>query len=274
MLKNNKLIQLMRTWPEGAVLTSEWLIHKKGYSKGLLQQYHRSGWIELLGKGAYRRAQVNMQGAALPLTWAGGVYALQALSLNWNKEIPPVHVAARAALELSGFAHFLKLSGKETLWLFAEPGYRVPTWFRNYKWNAKTEIYSPKLFSKALPETFSKKDWGAFATLHSCPERAMMELLELCPKYESLDHAKLVMESLATLRPKVVTELLQNCTSVKVKRLFLALADVCNHAWLAEINTSKLELGSGKRVLEPDRSFHVKYQISVPREEACRLILT
>jgi len=257
----------MRMWPEGAVLTSEWLIHDMGYSKGLLQQYHRSGWIELIGKGAYRRTQTDDKGHTLPLSWPGGVYALQALSSGRNKDTPPAHVAARTALELGGFSHFLKLSGKETVWLFAEPGYRVPTWFRKYDWDAKIQIYSPKLFSKSLPQTFSQKDRGAFVTLISCPERAVMELLELCPKYESLDHAKLVMESLATLRPKVVADLLQSCTSVKVKRLLLALADLCNHAWLAEIDTAKLDLGAGKRILEPDRAFHVKYQISVPRME-------
>lgn len=271
MLKDTKLIQLIRTWPQGAVLTSEWLIHEKGYSKGLLQQYHRSGWIELIGKGAYRRAQVDKKGLPLqnltPLSWTGGIYALQALPLNWKKNIPPAHVAARTALEQSGFAHFLKLSGKETVWVFSEPGYRVPTWFRKYNWDVKMNIYSPKLFSKTLPETLSKKNLGSFSTLISCPERAMMELLELCPKHESLDHAKLVMESLTTLRPKMVTELLQNCTSVKVKRLFLALADICKHPWLADINTKKINLGSGKRILESDRAFHVKYQISIPRQD-------
>jgi hypothetical protein len=264
----------MQAWPQGAVLTSEWLIHEMGYSKGLLQQYRRSGWIELIGKGAYRRSQLNEKGLPLqnltPLSWPGGVYALQALTLEPKQSVPPAHVAARTALELGGYAHFLKLSGKETVWLFARPGYRVPTWFRKYKWDAKVRIYSPKLFSKPLPETLSQKNWGAFVTLIACPERAMMELLELCPKYESLDHAKLVMESLATLRPKVVADLLHACTSVKVKRLFLALADLCGHAWLADIETKKLNLGAGKRILEPDRAYHAKYQISVPRVEGGR----
>ena len=76
----------MRSWPQGAVLTSEWLIHDMGYSKGLLQQYHRSGWIELIGKGAYWRAQIDEKGLRFqnltPLRWPGGVYALQALSLG------------------------------------------------------------------------------------------------------------------------------------------------------------------------------------------------
>src|ERR1700733_6307423 len=105
MPKEDKLINLMRSWPEGAIFTSEWLIHEKGYSKGLLQQYHRSGWIELIGKGAYRRAQLDQSGLPLrnptPLKWQGGVWALQALPLDHKKNAPPpVLVAARTALEL------------------------------------------------------------------------------------------------------------------------------------------------------------------------------
>lgn len=95
-----------------------------------------------------------------------------------------------------------------------------------------------------------------------------MELLELCPQEESLEHAKLVMESLATLRPKIVSELLGQCTSIKVKRLFLALADLCNHEWLKEIDAEKIDLGSGSRILAPGQGFHPKYQISVPRGES------
>jgi hypothetical protein len=245
------------------------LIHEKCYSKGLLQQYRRSGWIKLIGKGAYCRVQIDKNGLPLqnltPLSWPGGLYALQALSLDQNKTMPPIHVAGRTALETSGFAHFLGLSKKSTVCLFAEPRYRVPTWFKNYRWDAEIKIFSIRLFAKSLPNTLFKKDQGSFVTLISCPERAMMELLELCPKHVSLDHAKLVMEGLATLRPKIVNELLQSCTSVKVKRLFLALADLCNHAWLSAIDTKKINLGSGKRILEPNRALHTKYQISIPR---------
>jgi hypothetical protein len=181
--------------------------------------------------------------------------------------MPPVLVAARTALELSGYAHFLNLSGKETVWLFVEPGYRVPTWFKNYKWEAKIKLHAPKLFSKPLPDTVTDKNWGPFNTKISCPERAIMEFLELCPQEESLEHAKLVMEGLATLRPKVAFELLEHCTSIKVKRLFLALADVCNHEWLKELNVKKIDLGSGKRILEADKGYHPEYQISIPRPE-------
>jgi len=245
-----------------------------GYSKGLLQQYNRSGWIRLIGKGAYARAETDSTGIPLKnhkdLGWQGGLYALQALNLNRAEKTAGIHVAARTALELEGYAHYLSQSEKQTVWLFSEPGYRVPTWFRKHDWGATVKLYSPKLFSKPHPDSYSKKDWGSFVSIISSPERAIMELLELCPKYESLDHAKLVMENLAGLRSKLVSQLLQNCTSIKVKRLFLALSDMCGHAWLQDADLKNVELGSGKRILESGRALHPKYQVSVPKEEESR----
>ncbi len=38
------------------------------------------------------------------------------------------------------------------------------------------------------------------------------------------------MEGLTTLRPRLIQSLLEQCRSVKVKRLFTVLAEACNHA--------------------------------------------
>jgi len=255
----------MRTWPAGTVLTSEWLIHKEGYSKGLLQQYRRSGWIELVGKGAYRRVEMNEKGQLVPLHWTGGVYALQSLSLNWRGFKPPALVAARTALVLGGYGHYVSMNDNEAVWIFSEHGYRVPTWFRKFTWGPEVKIHGPNLFVKEHPNTISIQNRGSFNIQYSCPERAMMELLELCPQKESLEHAKLLMEGLTTLRPRLVSELLEDCSSIKVKRLFLALADLCNHSWLKDIKIHKIDCGSGKRILEAGQGFHPKYAISVPR---------
>jgi hypothetical protein len=40
------------------------------------------------------------------------------------------------------------------------------------------------------------------------------------------------MEGLNTLRPDLVQELLEKCSSVKVKRLFMHLAEQFQHPWL------------------------------------------
>ncbi|MEX1237004.1 MAG: type IV toxin-antitoxin system AbiEi family antitoxin domain-containing protein, partial [Pseudomonadales bacterium] len=66
--------------------------------------------------------------------------------------------------------------------------------------------------------------------------------------------------------PATVQELLAACTSVKVKRLFLYLADKAGHQWLSFLDTKKLDLGSGKRVIVPNGQYVSKYRITVPRE--------
>ena len=86
MLKDKKLNQLIQSWPKDAVLTSEWIIHKMGYTKSHLQKYSRSGWIKLIGKGAYVCTGIDNQGIPLKkkqkIEWQSGVYAMQALHLN------------------------------------------------------------------------------------------------------------------------------------------------------------------------------------------------
>ncbi|MGY0553876.1 type IV toxin-antitoxin system AbiEi family antitoxin domain-containing protein [Vreelandella sp. 2A-K22] len=64
---------------------------------------------------------------------------------------------------------------------------------------------------------------------------------------------------------KRVTGLLRHCNSIKAKRLFLALADRYQHAWLRRLSLGEVELGSGKRVLVPGGRLHSIYQITLPR---------
>ena len=93
-----------------------------------------------------------------------------------------------------------------------------------------------------------------------------MECLYLAPKKQSLLEAYELMEGLNNLRPKLVQELLESCTSVKVKRLFLYLADKAKHDWLNYINLDTVDLGTGKRSVVSHGSYVDKYQITVPKE--------
>jgi len=56
-----------------------------------------------------------------------------------------------------------------------------------------------------------------------------MEMLHLVPGTVGFDEALLIMENLATLRLETVQRLLQACRSIKVKRLFLAMAERQGH---------------------------------------------
>ena len=78
------------------------------------------------------------------------------------------------------------------------------------------------------------------------------------------EHANLVFEGLGTLRADVVQSLLEQCASVKIKRLFLHFAEKHNHAWFKVLNLSKVSLGSGKRALIAGGRLDPKYLITVP----------
>lgn len=95
----------------------------------------------------------------------------------------------------------------------------------------------------------------------------MMEFLYLVPKIHSTDHARKIMESLTTLRPHVMQELLESCNSVKIKRLFLALAEEADHRWFVQIDKEKLDLGSGKRTIDPGGTYNSNYQITITARE-------
>ena len=62
------------------------------------------------------------------------------------------------------------------------------------------------------------------------------------------------MEGLNNLRPKQVLQLLEACTSVKVKRLFLYMAEKTEHSWFNFLAVDKIDLGNGKRQLAKNGS--------------------
>ncbi len=75
------------------------------------------------------------------------------------------------------------------------------------------------------------------------------------------------MESLVTLRPKVVQNLLEVCRFVKVKRLFMYMAEKHRHPWVEKLDLSRINFGKGKRRIVSGGELNPKYGITVPREQ-------
>ena len=63
---------------------------------------------------------------------------------------------------------------------------------------------------------------------------------------------------------RLVQALLERCNSVKVKRLFMVLAESFQHAWVKKLDLSKVDFGKGKRILVRGGRFDSKYNITVP----------
>jgi transcriptional regulator with AbiEi antitoxin domain of type IV toxin-antitoxin system len=246
---SRKINQLLNNWPRGTVYASSWL-RQKGIGSDLVQNYKRRNWVYALGDNAVARVGDKV-------TWEGGVYALQKqLGLK-------VHVGGKTALEMSGYAHFLPL-GKPPVYLFGEPGTRLPQWFRKYDWGHPVHLVATALFPEKDQPGLTEKSQGEFSLTVASPERAIMEALSLVPQNQSFEESGLLMEGMTTFRPKLVQTLLMSCRSIKVKRLFMYLAEKLNHSWVKRLDLSKVDFGKGKRMIESGGSFDPKYQISVP----------
>lgn len=248
-MKINKLLQ---AWPKGTVVVHAWL-KGKGVSRKLAEQYRHRSWIDAIGRGAFVRRGDNVE-------WPGAVYAIQTALGK------PVHPGGRTALELQGLAHFLGLSARAPVYLYGSPGLRLPAWFRAHDWQHPIRYSATSLFSKDLDLTL--RSFGDFAVEISSPERAVLEYLDGYPEEGSFEEARELVDGLTTLRPEVLQSMLEACTSVKVKRMFLYLADKAKHPWRSELKDQRLDLGSGKRSLVPKGKFDARYQITVPADSA------
>jgi len=140
----------------------------------------------------------------------------------------------------------------------------LPAWFKEDHFSVKFVLTRTNLFPADCREGFTDFSERDFSVRIAAPERAVMEMLHLVPKEIGFDEAQLIMENMVTLCPDVVQELLIECRSVKVKRLFLYMAERQEHTWLSKLDLAKVDLGKGKRMIIPHGRFDAKYQITVP----------
>ena len=94
------------------------------------------------------------------------------------------------------------------------------------------------------------------------PEQAAFKIMYFV-KRQSHEEASQVMESLTSLRPQIAQQLLEYCTSVKIKRLFMNAAERSNHAWLKPFDAYKVDLGSRRRTMHAEGSLDSKHDLVV-----------
>lgn len=250
--KDEKLNSLLERLPEGVAAPSHWLADQ-GYSRQLVRKYVQGNWLQALGRAVYARPQ----GA---VTWEGVVLGMQRLAgLQF-------HVGGVSALNRQGFAHYLPLGGERSIHLWGRD--KVPAWVRAVSLPESLCFHTARLFaddaaSVGLNEVSSSvRDW----TLRvSGPERAVMEVLSVVDATDaSFTHAAELFAGLTSLRPGVINTLLAACASIKVKRLFLFLADRHDYPWFNKVAWRQLDLGSGKRVITKGGILDKQFMITVP----------
>jgi hypothetical protein len=273
--KSTKLNLLQDLLGEGLLVSTGWL-QARGYSRSLLAKYIESGWLVSPARGVYRRP-------GPPLKWQHVVASLQILAGSY------LHVGGRTALVQRGLGHYVRMSGPETIFLYGPEV--LPAWVnklglrerfalrndamfgpmraRRNERGALIDFHGEPLQLRQLADLgLQEMTWGAWdwRLLYSTDERAMFEVLQDVPTRESVYEADVLMQGLVNLRPARVMSLLTACESVKVKRLFLALAERHQHQWLTHLDLAKVDLGQGKRMLEPGGKLHPKYLITLPAD--------
>jgi len=163
---------------------------------------------------------------------------------------------------LQGRAHFLQL-GQVKVTLFGDWKERLPQWFQD-AWHEEFEYFKTSFLPPLLG--LVEFETRELTIKISGPARAMMECLYLAPAKQDLQECYELMEGLTQLRPQIVQELLESCSSIKVKRLFLHMAKKSRQPWLEYVNLEKVYLGSGKRNLVPGGVYSPEYQLTLPRE--------
>jgi hypothetical protein len=126
---------------------------------------------------------------------------------------------------------------------------------------SKTDIFNYRGL-----EAFTSTNINNIVIEISSTELAILEMLFLVPKVHSFEEANLLIESLTTLRGRLLQLLLEKCNSIKVKRMFLYLSEKNKHSWFEDLNQAKIILGSGKREIVKKGRLDNKYNITVPRE--------
>jgi hypothetical protein len=76
-------------------------------------------------------------------------------------------------------------------------------------------------------------------------------MLDDVPQKQSLDGARKIMEPLFTMRPEVMQTLLEDCTRIKVKRLFHALTEELQLPVLNALDLARIDFGASSAYVLP-----------------------
>ena len=227
----NKLNQMLQHWSESGLRTAASL-RAQGISSALLHHYVQRHWLEQAGRGVYRRPS-DTPG------WAAALHTVQ------QAEGLPVHVGGLTALTLQGYGQYM---GERPLFLYAPPRTRLPAWVDDVA--GQESRFCPTNFLEDASESslYSMTVEGVSVTV-STLERAALEMLYHVPQEVGFSEALEIIAGLAALRVDLMQALLEACSSVKAKRLFLYCAREAGHSWYPALDRNRINLGAGKREL-------------------------
>jgi hypothetical protein len=246
-----KLKKLLDIHVPGTIILASWL-GANGFSYDLQQRYRKSGWLESVGVGAFKRPNET-------ISWQGALYSLQ------KQANLPIYIGGLSALTISGYSHYVR-TGVESVYLFSDLKTRLPAWFNKYPWKVPINHVKTSFLQNGIG--INVYDETQFPLSLSSPERAIFECLYLAPEKMDIMEAFQIMSGLVNLRPELIQKFLEGCNSIKVKRLFLYMSKKANHQWWQFLNLSSLDLGQGDRSIVSNGAYDSEFHITIPKKLA------
>lgn len=245
-----KINNLRRQIPSNGIMLTSWL-EKSGFSRSEVYDYMKSGWLQRISTGVYQ--------------FTGDTPSLYGILASYQKQVDlEYHIGAASALELKGFSHYITM-GKPTAVVFSPVKPPLPRWLND----TELDMHLVEVASKVLGTVgIEQMDYQGQVLTVSSPERAIMECILLSPSRYDLMDVFYLTEMLTSLRFGLVQQLLENCTSVKIKRMFLYMAEKAHHRWFAKLDRSRISLGSGTRSFAKGGVKVNAYDIVIPKELA------
>ncbi len=241
----NTNLKFLFSRPQNTVVTAKSL-SGSGIKHYEILRFEKNGIIKRLSNGAYSRFNENPD-------IFGAIYSLQT-DLKQTS-----HIGGRTVLSIVyGKTQYAAEHKKE---IFSNKHETFPTWFKNIYKDSYTQF-----MTDFIPATESLEEWNhdGYKMLVSSLERALLEVMYLIPNYVSSEEAFEIMQLATSIRPTEMQNLLENCKSIKAKRLLLCFADLCGHQWFPRLNIEKIDLGSGIREITKGGKLNSKYNLVLP----------
>lgn len=191
--------------------------------------------------------------------------AYAAVSCYNNQLNRQLRVAAHSALELFGFNHYVPM-GKPIL-MVAYSGTSIPKWMIADYFDRTIKPFETNMFTTIQTSTVKVE---GVDLLVSSPEQAFMECLLLASDRYGYMDLYYIMEQLTSLRADVVQTLLETIKNLRVKRMFLYMAEKAGHYWFEMLDMGKIDIGTSKLQLVENGIYISKYKITVPKDMLCK----
>ncbi len=252
-MKNKPTKALLEELSDGLVVSRKKL-REKGFDNPAIDYFLRSGKLLSVGHGIYRRP-------GPPLKWEHIVYSVRELGYD-------IHVGARSALDLLGFAHYLPIGGMQKIHLYSER--KLPAWLVTLHGGDMIESHQLKILSHIPDSAITERPFGHWdwPIPYASMELALLEVLNGVNDKAGFQMVDKYFETATNLRPKLLNQLLSACKKVCVNRLFLWFIKRHNLPCFSSLNVSDINLGKGKRMIIRGGTFDKEFQITIPKEMA------